>query len=231
MAGGFLSFFFFFYHQRCLGSLVMPYVLIPSTWISELVAWSAWHPRWRHVLPLDSCFLVSVIADGCAIQETWVWSLGWEDPLEKGMAIQSLQYSCLENPWAEKSGGLQSMGLQRVRHDLETNTFTHVIQSRAKFSSVQLLSCVQHFATPWTAACQASLSITNSWSLLKLYVHWLGDAIQPSHSLLSPSPPAFNLSQHQGLFQRVSSSHQVAKVLEFQLQHQPFQWVFRTDFL
>ena len=50
-------------------------------------------------------------------------------------------------------------------------------------------------------------------------------------SLLSPSPPAFNLSQHQGLFQWVSSSHQVAKVLEFQVQHQSFQWIFRTDFL
>ena len=52
------------------------------------------------------------------------------------------------------------------------------------------------------------------------HVHWVGDVIQPSHPLSSPSPPAFNLSQHQGLFQRASSSHQVAKVLEFQLQPQ-----------
>ena len=63
------------------------------------------------------------------------------------------------------------------------------------------------------------------------HVHWVSDAIQPSHPLLSPSPPAFNLPQHQGLFQGVSSSHQVAKVLEFQLQHQFFQWIFRNDFL
>ena len=62
------------------------------------------------------------------------------------------------------------------------------------------------------------------------HVHCVGDAIQPSHPLSSPSPPAFNLFQHQGLFQWVSSSHQVAKVLEFQLQHQSFQWTFRTDF-
>ena len=55
------------------------------------------------------------------------------------------------------------------------------------------------------------------------HVHWVGDAIQPSHPLSSPSPPAFNLSKHQGLFQWVSSSHQVAKVLELQLQHQSFQ--------
>ena len=61
--------------------------------------------------------------------------------------------------------------------------------------------------------------------LTQIHVHWFGDAIQPSHHLLSPSPPAFNLSQHQGLFQWVSSSHQA------QLQHQPFQWIFSTDFL
>ena len=61
--------------------------------------------------------------------------------------------------------------------------------------------------------------------------HWVGDAIQPSHPLSSPFPPAFNLSQHQGLFKQVSSSQQVAKVLEFHLQHQFFQWIFRTDFV
>ena len=58
-----------------------------------------------------------------------------------------------------------------------------------------------------------------------------GDAIQPFHPLSSPSPPAFNLSQHLGLFKRVTSSHQVAKVLELQLQHHSFQWTFRIDFL
>ena len=63
------------------------------------------------------------------------------------------------------------------------------------------------------------------------HVHWVGDALQPSHPLLSPSPPAFNLSQHHDLFKWVSSLHQVAKVLEFRLQHQSFQWTFRTDFL
>ena len=67
--------------------------------------------------------------------------------------------------------------------------------------------------------------------LIQTHVHRVSDAIQPSHPLSTPSPPAFNLSQHQGLFQGVSSSHQVAKVLEFQLQHQSFRWIFRTDFL
>ena len=68
------------------------------------------------------------------------------------------------------------------------------------------------------------------------HVHWVGDAIQPSYPLLSPSSPTFNLSQHQGLFKWVSSLHEVAKVLEFQLQHQSFKEYsglisFRRDWL
>ena len=72
--------------------------------------------------------------------------------------------------------------------------------------------------TPWTAARQASLSFTISQIFAQAHVHWVDDAIQPSHPLLPPSPFAFDLSQHQGLFQGVSSSHQVANILE--LQHQ-----------
>ena len=67
--------------------------------------------------------------------------------------------------------------------------------------------------------------------LTQTHVNWIGDAIQQSQPLSSPSPPALNLSQHQGLVKWVSSSHQVAKVLVFQLQHQSFQWIFSTDFL
>ena len=65
--------------------------------------------------------------------------------------------------------------------------------------------------------------------LTQTHVHWVSEASQPSHPLSTPSPPAFNLSHHQGLFQWISSSHQVGKVLE--LQHQSFQWIFRTDLL
>ena len=64
----------------------------------------------------------------------------------------------------------------------------------------------------------------------QIHVHCVSDAIQPSHTLSSPSPPALNLSQ-QGLFKWVGSPHQVAKVLEFQLQHQSLQWTPRTDSL
>ena len=121
-------------------------------------------------------------------------------------------------PGKEKSSSMQQEGSVQV-------------------SSVQSLSCVQLFATPWTAACWASLSITNSQSLCPLrvhsqtHVHWVSDAIQPSHPLSSPSPHTYNFPQDQGLFKWVSSLHQVAKVLEFHLQHQSFQWIFRTYFL
>ena len=84
-------------------------------------------------------------------------------------------------------------------------------------NSVQLLSHVQLFATPWTADCQASLSITNSWSwwTYSNYVYQVGDGIQPSHPLLSPSPPAFSLSQNQ-VFSNESALHiRWPKVLEF----------------
>ena len=76
-----------------------------------------------------------------------------------------------------------------------------------QFSSVQLLSRVRLFVTPWTAACQTSLFIT---TFTQTHVHWVGDATQPSHPLSSPSTPSLNPSQDQGLFQWVTSSHEVA---------------------
>ena len=102
-----------------------------------------------------------------------------------------------------------------------THTHTHTQQN------IQVISVAQSYLNlcdPWTAARQGSLSITNSRCLHKLMSI---ESVMPSNHLilLSPSPPAFNLSQHQGLFQRVSFLHQVAKVLEFQLLHQFFQWL------
>ena len=92
-----------------------------------------------------------------------------------------------------------------------------------RFSSAQLLSRVQLFGTPWTVASQAFLSLTilGHPEFAQVHVHRVGDAIQPSHPLLSPSPPAFILSQHQGLSQEVSSSHQVAKVRSFSFSISP----------
>ena len=94
------------------------------------------------------------------------------------------------------------------------------------------LSHVWLFVTPWTDCSTPGLPVHHQLpEFAQTHVYWVDDAIQPSHPLLPPSPSALNLSQNQGLFQRVGSSHQVAKALEFQLQHTFFQWIFKVDFL
>ena len=104
-----------------------------------------------------------------------------------------------ESPWTQEPGRLQSI---------------------SHFSSAQSLSCVQLFVTPWPAACQASLSITNSRSLLRLMSI---ESVMPSNHLILCRPLLPSILSSIRLFQWVNSLHQVAKVLEFQLQHQSFQ--------
>ena len=126
-----------------------------------------------------------------------------------------------------KKGETGSVRIKRGRE--KQVAILNVIFVSSQFSSVQLLSRVRLFATPWIAARQASLSITNSRSSPKLTS--IESVMPSSHLILSfPSPPAPNPSQHQSLFQWVNSSHE-AKVLEFQPWHQSFQWTPRTDLL
>ena len=149
--------------------------------------------------------------DGITDQCTWVW----------------INLRSWWRTW--RPDVLQFLGLQRARHNLETelnwkesvkgiqimyigNIINVAFQNLVQFSSVAQ-SCPTLW-TPWIAACQASLSITNSWSSPRLTSI---ESVMPSHPLLSPSPSAPNPSQHQSLFQWVNSSHEVAKVLEFQL--------------
>ena len=109
-----------------------------------------------------------------------------------------------------------------------SETFLH------KSNSVQLSSVAQSCPTlcdPMDCSMPGLPVHHQLLALTQTHIHWVSDAIQPSHPLSSTSPPAFNLSQHWGLFQWGTSSSQVAKVLELQLQHQSFQWIFRTDFL
>ena len=99
------------------------------------------------------------------------------------------------------------------------------IQFSSVAQSCMTLCYPMHCSTPGLPVHRQHPELTQT------HPHLGSDAIQPSHPLSPPSPVAFNLSQHQGLFKWVSSSHQVPKVLEFQLQHQFFQRIFRTDFL
>ena len=124
---------------------------------------------------------------------------------------------------------LISLGLYLLEHASPEGSrleFTLRDICSAQFSSVQSLSHVRLY-DPMDCSMPGLPFHHQLLELAQTHVHQVGDAIQPSHPLSSPSPSVFNLSRHQGLFQRVISLHQVAKVLEFQLQHQSF----RTDFL
>ena len=106
-----------------------------------------------------------------------------------------------------------------------------VSESPLLFSLCSVSQLCPTFCNPMDCSMPGFPVLPNLPKFAQTHGHRVSDAIQPSHSLWPPSSPAFNLSQHQGLFQWVSSSHQVAKVLELQLQQQSFQWICRTDFL
>ena len=130
-------------------------------------------------------------------------------------AAKSLQ-SCLAlcDPWDSSPPGSPVPGILQARTlEWVANSFSNAWKWKVKVKS---LSRVWLFATLWIAACQASLSFTISWSLFRLMSR-VSDVIQPSHPLSPSSSPALSYFQHQGLFQRVGSSYQVAKVLELQL--------------
>ena len=163
-----------------------------------------------------------------AVQETWVQYLGQENPLEKGMATY-FSILALRIPWAEEPGRLQSMQSQRVRHNWATK-HKHEVQRNSErlfdwskitqFSSVQFSSVAQSCPTLCDPMDRSMPGLPVHHQFLEFtqtHVHGVSDAIQPSHPLSSPSPPAPNPSQHHSLFQWVNSSHDVAKVLEFQL--------------
>ena len=131
----------------------------------------------------------------------------------------------------EKTEALSCISLsllqKRINHEVSVVFFKRIVT--VLFSSVQLLSCVQLFVTPWTAVCQASLSITNSQSLLTFPLsQWchptISSSVVPFSSYLRSSPAS-------GSFPASQFFASVAKVLEFQLQHQSFQWTPRTNFL
>ena len=98
-----------------------------------------------------------------------------------------------------------------------------VVQFSSVAQSCPTLCDPMDYSTPGLPVCHQLQEFTQT------HVHWVRDAIQPSYSLLSPSP-TFNPSQYQNLLNWFSSSHQVAKILDFQLQYQSFQWIFRNNF-
>ena len=182
------------------------------------------------------CLVAQTIKNLPAMQVTQVQSLGQKDPLEKGMVthsstnIQGTQCYLLKRPVHANCtvGWFLSSLINSVWQGYFSGLLLCSIGLPVQFSSVAQ-SCPT-LCDPMDCSMPGFSVHHQLLEFTQTHVHWDGDAIQTSH-LSSPSPPAFNLSQHQGLFQWVSSSHQVAKILEFQLQHQSFQWIFRIDFL
>ena len=152
------------------------------------------------------------------------WKCNWVVILRDSRTVS---YKTKHGPPVQSSNHTPLYISKWVRNYVHTKT---CIWMDISALSVQSLSCVRLYdpmncSTPGLPVHHQLPESTQT------HVHRVGDAIQPSHPLPSPSPSALNLSQHQGLFKWVSSSHQVAKVLEFQLQHQSFQWTPRTDLL
>ena len=185
-----------------------------------------------------------------AMQEMCVQSLGQEGPLEKEMAPHS-SYSYSGNPMDRKARWTTVCGVTKIQTWVSKHTcmllYTWQICKEIFFRVIQDWWCINpngYITQSVSSVAQLCLTLCDPMNcsmpglpvhhqhpeLAQTHVHRVCDAIQSSHPLSSPSP-AFNLAQHQGLFQWVSSSHQVAKGLEFHLQHQSFQWIFRTDFL
>ena len=128
----------------------------------------------------------------------------------------------------------QSLSFLTCKSQGDNDNHMHSQTRTVQLDSVQLSSVTQSCLTlcdPMNCSMPGLPVHRQLPELTQTHAHRVSDAIQTSHPLSSPSPSAHNPSQHQGLFQGVNSSHEVAKVLEFQLQHQPFQWIPRTDLL
>ena len=194
-----------------------------SPWVcSNLCPSSHWcHPAISSsVVPLSSClqsfpasgsFAMSQFFPNRPIEST---QAHWK--FQKGLLGVEVDKNILNSTWNNKGPGSANVTLRNM------NKFGESLQ----FSCSVMSDCdPMHCSMPGLPVHHQLLEFTQT------HVHRVSDAIQPSHPLSSPSPPALILSQHQGLFKQVSSSHQVAKILEFQLQHQSFQWTPRTDLL
>ena len=157
----------------------------------------------RHRVPMELSYLVSSLFRG---QSGMVWP--------KTHAVNHIISQSKASP---SSGACRTSQACLALYFTDHLLFSHWVVS----DSLQLMDC----STPGFPVLHQLPKFAHT------HVRWVSDAIQSSHPLSLPSPPALSFSQHQGLFQQLSALHQMAKVLELQLQHQSFQWIFRVDFL
>ena len=170
-----------------------------------------------------------------SLSPVWLFVTPWTVACQALLSIGFSQQEYWSGLPFPPPGNLPEWGIEPMSPVLTGRFFSTVPSGESlviQFSSVQLLSCIW-LCDPMDCSKPGLPAHHQLPVFTRTHVHcqWVSDAIQPSHPLSSPSPPALNLSQHQGLFKWVRSSHQVAKVLQFQLQHQSFQWAPRTDLL
>ena len=149
--------------------------------------------------------------------------------IEQGLEVSRIQKLLL--PWKLGSTTLPARGCvhhPELSEPRGLGIFMEFSSCCCCYSATQLCPTL---CDPMDESTPGFLVLHYLLKLAQIRLHWVGDAIQRSHPLSPPSPPTHNLSQHQGLFQWVSSLHQVAKVSELQLQNQSFQWILRIDFL
>ena len=224
----------------------------PPSWGPPL--WAGWRgPRTRNEGWLDTTLPFWRPPDPSVLPMVCLYYLDHPEDLST-LLPKVFRWELLNQKERERERGGEWIQVTGYVSVLPPDSFNHSLAKPPQWRAAGALPPV---VAPWTTVSQILLllqfsSVTQSCPTLcdpmnrstpglpvhhqlpeftQTHVHWVGDAIQPSHPLSSPSPPALNLSQHQSLFKWVSSSHQVAKVLEFQIQHQSFQWTPRTDFL
>ena len=153
-------------------------------------------------MPSTFCFVSPLVALRCSVSSCWTWNEREEKPF------------LLEVPSWKRHAVLYSHSFSKIPlHSVQFSSVTQLCPTLCDPMNRSTPGLPVHHQLP---------------EFIQAHVHWVGDAIQLPHPLSSPSPPAPNPSQHQGLFQWINSLHEVAKVLEFQLQHQSFQWTPRT---
>ena len=161
-------------------------------------------------------------------------------PGAQGKAVTSLEPEPdLHTGLGESSGEGEDVCFSLWSHKSWWQKYQEVfIYLNSCWRQISCLGCCYSISQPCLTLCDSIDWSTPGFPVLhqlsefaQTHVHWVSDGIQPFQPLSSPSLPAFNLSQHQGFFQWVSSSHLIAKVLDSQLQHQSYQWIFRTYFL
>ena len=164
-----------------------------------------------------------MVENPSALQETWVQCLGWEDPLEEGTATHS---SVLDWRIPMDWGALWATvhGITELDTTEWLSTYIYIYMYVCMYESCPTLCDPIDWSMPGFPVHHQLPEFAHN------HIHRVGDAIQSSHPLSSSSPLAFNLSKHQSLFQWVHCSHQVARVLELQLQHKSFQWIVSISF-